>query len=377
MANTLTNLLPDAYAALDVVSRELTGLIPAVTIDAQVNRAAVGQTVRNPVAPASAGEDISPSMSDPAIANQVISNSTIQISKSRAVPFSWSGVEQDQMNQGPGYANIRVNQIAQAVRTLVNEAEADLAGLHVGFSRATGTAGTTPFGTAGNFTDATNALKILKDNGAPQSDNQLILDTSAGAQFLGLQSNASVAFEDSIMNQGVFRTISGMNLRESGQIVTSSAGTGSGYLVNDASAAVGQTVIPADTGTGTIIAGDVVTFAGDDNKYVVTEALAAGSFTIAAPGLRKAPADNAAITVVAAAARNMAFNRSAIVLATRLPPRPEEGDKAIDVTTITDPRSGLSMELAIYPGNRMVRYEVAMSWGVSLIKPEHSALLLG
>ena len=73
----------------------------------------------------------------------------------------------------------------------------------------------------------------------------------------------------------------------------------------------------------------------------------------------------------------MAFNRSAIVLAARAPARPSEGDMASDVIVITDPRSGLSMEFAMYQGYRKVRYEVALAWGVKNIKPEHTALLLG
>ena len=39
MANTLTNLIPDLYTALDVVSRELVGMIPGVTRDASGDRA--------------------------------------------------------------------------------------------------------------------------------------------------------------------------------------------------------------------------------------------------------------------------------------------------------------------------------------------------
>ena len=63
MANTLTNLIPDAYVALDVVSRELTGLVNSVTRDSSADGVALNQTVRSFVTPAnSAGGDFTPSM---------------------------------------------------------------------------------------------------------------------------------------------------------------------------------------------------------------------------------------------------------------------------------------------------------------------------
>ena len=385
--NTLTNLLPNLYASLDVVSRELTGLIPAVTMDARVDRVAKNQTVYVPIAPANAaGGDITPAMAVPAESDQTIGNSSITISKYRAFPFSWDGEEQRGLNSGPGFPDIRNSQIQQAMRAAVNEVETDLAALQVNFSRASGTAGTTPFATAGNFTDATNALQILKDNGGPNSDNHCVMNTTAGAKFLGLQGNYSVTNDPSIMRQGEFLSTAGLSLRESAQINTSTAGAMASATSTSAAFTVGQTVIPlATAGTGVVAAGDIVTFANDTNQYVITSVSFAGanpasgdSITIAAPGLRKAQGVAArAITVVAAAARNMVFNRSAIVLATRLPTRPSEGDMAIDVSSITDPRSGLTFEVAVYPGYRKVRYELAIAWGVKVIKPEHTALLLG
>ena len=386
MANTLTNLIPDLYAALDVVSRELVGMTPAVTMDARVSRAAQGQSVRVPIVPVSTSSSISPAMSVPSAADQVIDSTNIVINKAKSVPFSWEGNEQVGLNSGVGYGNIRVNQIAQAMRTLVNEIEADLCGLQSTFSRAYGTAGSAPFGTAGDFTDASNVLKILKDNGAPVQDNHLIINTTAGAAFLGKQSNSSVQFDSSILQQGVFMTVSGMDIRESGQVVTKTAGAMASATTTAAALTVGQTVLPlAAAGTGVVAAGDVITLANDPNKYVVASVSFAGanpaagdSITIAAPGIRVAQgAATRAITVTATSARNLAFNRSAIVLATRMPERPEEGDMAIDVTSVTDPRSGLTFEVAMYPGYRKVRYEIALAWGVKNIKPEHTAILLG
>src|SRR3954470_19776550 len=148
MANTLTALIPTLYAALDVVSRELVGLIPSVSIDASVARAAVGQQVLVSLSPAAQASDIVPGVTAPNDGDQNFGNTPITISKARAVPFKWNGEEQRGLNNnGPGYTPLRDSQVAQAIRTLCNEVETDLAALHVTFSRAFGVPGTTPFAT--------------------------------------------------------------------------------------------------------------------------------------------------------------------------------------------------------------------------------------
>ena len=378
MANTLTNLVPDLYEALDVVSRELVGFIPSVTLDSNASRAAVGQTVRSHVAPVSAATDVAPGVTPPDDGDQDIGNRSITISKSRRVPVRYNGEEQRGLNSGPGYNNILRDQFSQAMRTLCNEMENDLAGLYTRTSRAYGAAGTTPF--ASDLSDTAQVRKILADNGAPNSDMQLVIDTTAGAKMRTLTqlTKANEAADASLLRQGVLLDVHGMQIRESAQTRLHTKGTGANYLANSASLAVGDTVIAVDGGTGTILAGDVITFAGDTNKYVVTTGTAAaGDITIAAPGLRTAVADNTAITIGADYSANAAFSRSAIVLASRAPIRPEEGDSAEDVMLVTDPRSGLTFEVSMYKQYRQVQYEVAMAWGVQNFKPEHSAILLG
>lgn len=374
MANTLTGLIPDLYESLDVVSRELAGFIPSVTLDANAERAALNEAIRIPVSPASAAEDVAPGQLPPDDGDQTIGNIPFTISKSRMVPFRWSGEEQKGINNGPGYANIRRDQISQAMRTLVNEMETDLGKLAYLSSRASGTAGTTPFAT--NLSDTAQARKILSDNGAPLSDLQCVIDTTSGAALrtLAQLTKANEAGTTALRAQGTLLELHGFNIRESAGVAYHAAGTGASYVTNGA-LAIGATVIPAQTGTGTILVGDVVTIGAF--KYVVTSTLSGGSFTIGAPGLRAAVATGATITVASNFTANFAFSRSAIVLATRAPALPQEGDMADDRIMITDPRTGMAFEISMYKQYRRVRYEIAAAWGCQNIKPAHTAIMLG
>lgn len=386
MPNTLTGLIPDVYAALDVVSRELTGFIPAVARDSNADRVALNQTLRSPAAAANtAGGDISPGMALPSAADQTISNRSLTITKSRFFPFSWSGEEMYSVDQGPGVLSIRQNQVAQAIRAAVNEIEVDIGiAAKNGASRFFGaTAGTAPL-----FTDWAQAKKILDDNGAPISDRHSVINTAAGVALRSTSNLYKVneGGEASLLRQGTLGNLFGFDIRESAGVQTTTAGAMASATSSNAAFTVGQTVIPlATAGTGQVSAGDIITFANDTNKYVVASVSFAGanpasgdSITLQAPGLRVAQsAATRAITVFATSARNVAFSRNAIVLATRLPNLPPEGDMAIDREVVTDERTGLSFEIAAYPGFRMITYHVSVCWGVTVFKPEHIAGIIG
>jgi hypothetical protein len=181
-----------------------------------------------------------------------------------------------------------------------------------------------------------------------------------------------------LLRQGILGNLLGFDIRQSAGLQPVAAGTGSGYLVNNGPGyPAGTTTLALGTGTGTILAGDVITFAGDTNGYVVATALGAGVVVLAAPGLLKAVANGVAGTVSAARNPSFGFARSAIVLATRAPALPIEGDSADDRSLIQDPRSGLTFELALYKQYKRVKYELAIAWGVVAAKHEHIVLVQG
>lgn len=384
MGNTLTGLLPVLYDAIDVVARELVGFVPAVSHNISAERAAVNQTVRVPVTPSVSAADNTPAVTVPNTGDQTVGYVDMLITKSRHVPIRWNGEEVVGQRTAGTYEQVLGQQFQQAFRTLVNEMEADLwAAAYGGASRAYGTAGTAPFGTAGDLSDLAQTRLILDNNGVPQSDLQLVLGGAAVANLRGKQSlllKVNEAGSSALLRQGTISDLplEGFALHNSSAIKALTKGTGASYVADGAVALKG-TSIKVKTGTGTINIGDIVTSGSDANKYVANSAVAAAgdTFSIGSPGLLVAAVDGGTITVGNSYTPNLAFHRSAIQFIARQPALPDGGDIATDRTTIVDPISGLAFEVAEYKTYRQTTFQVAIAWGAKATKPDFISVLAG
>lgn len=384
-ANILTGLMPHLWAGMDVVSRELTGMTTSVNRSASMERAAMNQDVTYPIAPSMQTHDNTPAMSVPEPEDHQIGVGTVKITKSKNVNFGFVGEEQLALRAGVGDLTLQAQFFAQGLRTLVNEVENDLIrAAYIKASRAWGTPGTAPFGDD-KVTASAQMARILDDNGAPQIGRSLVLNSAAVAN---VRSNWNLTRVDEAgtagtLRQGQLLDLTNFSVKATGAYVTHDNGAAASATTNASGYPVGSTVITlASAGTGDIKAGDVITFAGDANKYVVhsgdADVSGGGTITIGAPGLRVAiPAAATAITVSADYSVNLAFSSDAIVLAARAPAIPSEGDQASDSYLMTDPVSGLTFDVRVYLGYKKVRYEVGLAWGWGIPNPEHLALLQG
>jgi hypothetical protein len=378
--NTLTGLIPTVYKALNKVMREQIGFIGAVFLDPSGDMVAKDQNITYPIVPTMAATDVAPAAVPTEPSGTALGYGSMTISKVKKVPFVWKGEEQASL--GGLYEDVKQDQFAQAFRTLVNEVEADLfLAAKRGGSRACGTAGSTPFGSAGVLTDVAETRKILVDNGAWTSDMHLVLSSTTGAKIRGIQSNlfkVNEAGEAGLLRDGRLGNLEGFQIHESGQIVAHVKGTGSAYVFNGTHA-VGVSSIVAKTGSNPILYGDILTMEDDTaNKYVVNTGIAApGTLVIGKPGLMYgSQVDGKTITVGDNYTGNFAFERNAIHLLTRLPKLPKEGALG-DHVVVTDPFSGISFLVSTYPGYHEIIVEVSLAWGTKAVNSEAIATLLG
>lgn len=371
--------MPTLYRSLNTVARELVGGIMAVTRDSSAEAVAIGQKIEFPIVPTAGLRDVVPAANVPSVSGDDIGKRTLEITKSKAADVIWTGNEQVAL--GGMYNRILEDQITERMRSLANAVEEDLLSVAVAEGRnagnSIGTSGTTPF--ASGLTELTATLKKLQDRGAPTSDLQAVLNTSASMALrnLGQLQKINEAGTPSLLRQGELGNLMRFAIRESSGFKTHVKGTASGYLVNGA-ASVGDTEIAIDTGTGTFVKGDLVKFGDDATRYVVAENVATGGtkLKLVTP-LQKAVSDDATVSVDDNYLASVAFPRSAIWLATRTVPVPQGGDQGVASRTITDPVSGLSFGVTLYPGYKQNQLEISLSWGVGVIKPEFVVPILG
>lgn len=376
MANIFTSLQPVLYSAAQEVSNEPFGVVSAINANFDDKGVAVGDTVKVPVAPVRTPTDFTPAATAPQGDDATASAVDVAITASKKVSWFMTG-EQIRSLQNGGNDQEWVRQlVAQGMRSLRNLAEvAACTAIKQGSSRAVGTAGTNPFATDINV--IADVRKVLFDNGAPMADLQLCIDSSAGvaARKLGIIQQAYQAGSDAERRSGDLLRQFGFQIRESAGITTHTKGTGASYVTSGATA-VGVRDVALVTGTGTVLAGDVVTFAADAvNKYVVNNGIAApGTITLGRPGAKVAIATANALTVGNNYAPNLAFERSAVVGIMRPPIFPSNA--TIQQTLISD-QMGMTYLLLQIEQYGQTTWELHLAYGFKVVQGEHVALVMG
>ncbi len=354
MANTLTSVAPVLYSAARIVPRELTGFLASCQTNFDDKGVAKGDSVVVGVSPVMTTANVTPSQTFTAGSDRSFSSATLTLNQFKEVSFNLTA-EQERSLANSGVAQELLAQtVKQGIRALVNGIESYVAGVcDASASRAFGTAATTPFATT--IGDLANTRKLLVDNGAGMADLHLVMDTAAGVNFRSLANLYKVqeAGDSKLLRDGDLGRVYGIDVHESSQVVSHTKGTGASYTSDTAGYAVGSTSITLITGTGTVLAGDVVTFTGDTNKYIVkTGAAAAGAIVLQEPGLKVALATSAvAMTIGGTHASNIVMHRNAVMAVVRPAIQPEGA--IAEQMVLSDDQTGLSFLLLRVPGNAM------------------------
>jgi len=376
MANIFTALQPVLYSAAQEVSNEPFGVISAITADFDDKGVAVGDAVKVPVAPIRAVKSFTPSMAMPTGDDATADGVSVSITNTDYVDWNLTG-EQIKSLENAGSDKEWVRQmIAQGMRALRNKAEvAACTAIKVGATRAVGTAGTNPFATDINIIP--DVRKVLFDNGAPMADLQLCVDSSAGtsARKLGIVQQAYQAGNDAERRSGDLYRQFGFQIRESAGITAHTKGTGTAY-VTSGSTGIDVPSVALVTGSGTVLSGDVVTFAADTaNKYVVNGGVAApGTITLGRPGAQIVIPTANAMTIGNNYVPNLAFERSAVVGVMRAPIIP--ANPIITQTMISD-KFGMTYLLLQIAGYGMTTWQLHIAYGFKVVQGEHVAVVMG
>lgn len=381
-ALTLTAITENLYRAKDIVAREPSGFLRNVMTNSDTAAISINGTITSiRTAEPTLNTSVTPSMTPPEGDDQTIGVETLTLDKVASVQIPLTGENRRKLENVGQYQKAIDDMFAQAIRKIVNQVESDVGtALKNGASRAVGTAGTTPF--ASNMNIIGDLRQILVDNGTPDDgDWALVMNTSAGTKFRQLANIYKVneSGNTDTLRRGQLLDIFGFGLYESRGVAAHTKGTGTSYQTNSTGLVAGSTSIPIDTGSGTVVAGDIITFAsgaGSGYNYVVkTGVAAAGTPVINYPGLKGAIADNNAITIGNDYTGNIGFHRAAVELAMR--PYDGQGDAAQDRITIQDSVTGLVFDVAIYGGYKKAMLDISMVYGVKVWKPEFVATLLG
>lgn len=307
---------------------------------------------------------------------------------------NWQEVKFSLNDQELAYSSTRIiaDHIAPAAYALADKIDQDLHALGTIVGPKAFISG------AASSSWITGPRQVLRNNEVPMTKGSLhyLVDSGVEAAFLdlGIFHEARIAGEGnnlaSLMNGSLgtrfgVEVFSTQNADVAGPTMSSTATASGGgdtvVAVDGAVAAnVNQILLKDGTLTDTLQTGDTFVVAGDPTQYILTAntTLAAGAGTITFyPALRKTAVDSAVITFdvlnaieEAANLRNLMFHKNAFALA--FAPLPSTGDgKGADITTVTDPVTGLSVRARMWYDGDTATNSIALDvlYGTQVLDP--------
>lgn len=412
MAQTDNDLSPILHKILGrglMVLRRKAVMPRLVNSSYSMDAAQLGSTIDVPVPTAVATRAVAPGMTKPDGVG--ITNAIVQVSLDQwrqNDPIYLTDKELTEIDESEHYLPM---QLEEAVNGLTSEANRYVLGKYLKVFQAVGTAGTTPFGSGVLLDSAVDLRKALSSTLTPKDNRRAVLDYDAEAAALKLEPfyAAEKTLSNEVIIEGEIGRKFGIDWICDDDILTHTAGTisdGDGgrtaAVNNGAGYAVGIDTININNGaatglTGTILVGDILSFAGHDQTYAVVANASSGQYgagtgdnggyTASAnavgglkiyPALQSAVADNEVITVKASHIVNMAFHRDAFAFANR--PLAESGRRfslGSEIAQVADPFTGLVLRLEVSRQHKQVVWEFDFLYGAELVRPELACRLLG
>jgi hypothetical protein len=381
MANTFTPIIDKIFAKGLMALRENSVMPRLVNTDWGSQVAQQGDTINVPVPSAMTVSDVSPAQVPPAGANVAPSVAPIVLDRWRKTDMHVTDKEAREIVEGA-----RSLQLSEAMKALANDVDRYLLSLYAGVYGYAGTAGTTPFGSSVELASATDARKILGRQLAPSEPRRIVLNPDAEANALLIRAVQDASFRrqgEDTLSSGFIGRVLGFDWYMNQNIPThaSTAFSAGAATINGAHAAGVTTVsIAKATNTSPLVAGDIISFAGDSQTYTVTAGvtLAVGNTSVGiSPALKVAQAGGAVVTLRASHAVNLAFHRDAFALAVR-PLAPADGfTGGNEIRTGVDPVSGLALTLEVSREHNRTKYQWSVLYGASLIRPELAVRIAG
>ena len=391
--NTLTAILTQILAKGMMTLRQPCLMTRLVNTDYSLEAKKKGQTIDIPLSTAMSAEDVSPAATPSAPTALTPKVAQITLDNWMHADFGLNDMEVGRIRADQDFIPL---QMQEAFKSLANAINTSVFDTYKGVYGYVGTAGDTPFGTGVEVASATSLRRVLHEQSCPKDNRRAVLDYAAEAAALNLSpfSDAEKRGSSATKTTGELGNIFGFDWNSDDGVPTHAAGSITGALAVKAANAAGVNAVicttEASTGDASFKEGDVVTFAGDTQTYVVTADAAAetgGSKDVSIPiepALKIALDGSEVVTLKASHVVNLGFHRDAFGLAMR---SPDAGIKdllgqgkagnVMESVILQDPVTKLIMRLELIRGYKMTMWDVDCLWGTALVDSARAARLAG